>query len=216
MARHISDERQTTYYVGMGLQIIGGLLFASTLITFLINFGDFNHFEDRARSNGIRGFGGIALLIIGGIVRAIGARGLAGSGMILDPEQVRDDLEPYSRMAGGMARDLLGEADLKFGNTPEKVIMIKCQSCAGLNQEAAKFCQQCGTHSNPVRPATRKKTRPVSELDRLRLRGHPWHLPIASGLTGGNLDLRTRARLTRGTTPDTMDRTVGEVGTISG
>ena len=145
MARHISDERKTTFYVGMGLQIIGGLLFASTFITFLINFGDFNHFEDRARSDGIRGFGGIALLIIGGIVRAIGARGLAGSGMILDPEQASDDLEPYSRMAGGMARDLLDEADLKFGNTPEKVIMIKCRSCAGLNQETAKFCQQCGT-----------------------------------------------------------------------
>jgi len=35
MPRHISDERKTAYYVGMGLQILGGLLFASTFVTFL-------------------------------------------------------------------------------------------------------------------------------------------------------------------------------------
>ena len=86
----------------------------------------------------------MALLIVGGIVRGIGARGLAGSGVILDPEKAREELEPYSRMAGGMAKDLLEEANINIGGEPTKVIMVKCRSCAELNQESAKFCQECG------------------------------------------------------------------------
>jgi hypothetical protein len=144
MARHISDERKTAYYVGMGLQILGGLLFASTFVTGLMHFGDFKDFDGQARSEGFRAFGGMALLIIGGIIRGIGERGLAGSGVLLDPEKAREDLEPYSRMAGGMAKDLLEEANIKIGGEPVKVIMVKCRLCGGLNQESAKFCQECG------------------------------------------------------------------------
>jgi hypothetical protein len=144
MPRHISDERKTAYYVGIGLQILGALLFASTFVTFLMRFGDFTDFEARARSEGFRAFGGMALLIVGAIIRGIGAKGLAGSGVLLDPEKARDELEPYSRMAGGMAKDLLEEANIKLGGEPTKVIMVKCRSCGGLSQESAKFCQECG------------------------------------------------------------------------
>ena len=112
MPRHISDERKTAYYIGMGLQVLGGLLFASTFVTFLMHFGDFTNFEGRAKSEGFRAFGGMALLIIGGIIRGIGAKGLAGSGVLLDPEKARDELEPYSRMAGGMVKDQ-GQRTLK-------------------------------------------------------------------------------------------------------
>lgn len=144
MPRHISDERKTAYYLGMGLQILGGLLFASTFVTFLMHFGDFTDFEARAKSRGFRAFGGMALLIIGGIIRGIGARGLAGSGVLLNPERARDELEPYSRMAGGMAKDLLEEANMNIGGEPAQVIVVKCRSCGGLNQESANFCQECG------------------------------------------------------------------------
>jgi len=144
MPRHISEERKTAYYVGMGLQVLGGLLFASTFVTFLMHFGDFTNFEARAKSDGFRAFGGMALLIVGGIVRGVGARGLAGSGVILDPEKARDELEPYSRMAGGMLKDAIDEADISVGGEPTQVIMIKCQSCGGLSQEEANFCQKCG------------------------------------------------------------------------
>ncbi len=129
----------------MGLQILGGLLFASTFVTSLMHFGDFTDFQARAKSIGFRAFGGMALLVIGGIIRGIGARGFAGSGVILDPERARDELEPYSRMAGGMAKDLLEEANVNLGGEPTKVIMVKCRSCEGLSQESAKFCQECGT-----------------------------------------------------------------------
>ncbi len=151
MPRKISDERKTAFYVGTGLMIVGGLLFASCFITILMQFGsmqfgEFDNFSARARSAGFRAFGGMALMMIGGFIRGIGARGLAGSGVLLDPQQARDELEPYSRMTGGMIKDALDEADIDLGgNEPAQVIKIRCRDCGALNQETAKFCQECGT-----------------------------------------------------------------------
>jgi len=88
--------------------------------------------------------GGMALLIMGGIIRRIGARGLAGSGVVLNPEKARQELEPYSRMAGGMVKDALEDANVRLGAGAEKVVMIKCPSCSKLNEEDSKFCQECG------------------------------------------------------------------------
>jgi len=147
MGRKISEERKTAYYFGMVLMIIGGLLFASTFLTAVMDIGDFPDFDEfdaHAKSAAIRAFGGMALLIIGGIIRGVGARGLAGSGVVLDPEQARQDLEPYTRMAGGMVKDALDEAEITIGpSRPEKVVMIKCPACGKLNEEDSKFCQEC-------------------------------------------------------------------------
>jgi zinc-ribbon domain len=145
MSKQVSEERQAAYYIGLVLMILGVLMFASTFFTFMMHFGDFQNFDANAKSDGFRAFGGMALLILGGIVRGIGSRGLAGSGVVLDPEKAREDLEPYTRMAGGMAKDALDEAGISLGKTePERVIMVKCQACGKLNQEDAKFCQECG------------------------------------------------------------------------
>ena len=144
MTRRISRERKTTYYLGLGLMIVGGILLASTFVTFAMRFGDTSHVESRAKSEMFRAFGGMALLFVGGVVRGIGARGLAGSGVVLDPEKARKDLEPYSRMAGGMLGDALEEVDAKRAGRGEQVVMIKCRSCGKLNEEDSKFCQECG------------------------------------------------------------------------
>jgi hypothetical protein len=174
MTQQISEGRKTAYYIGISLQVIGGILFASVFVTFATHFGDspnFGPFSNRVgnfpgpeqspffrnssnihsneQSMIIRSFGGIALLIAGGIIRTIGARGLAGSGVILDPDKAKQDLEPYSRMAGGMVKDALDEADINLSNpggksAPEKVIMIKCPACNKLNEEDSNFCQHCG------------------------------------------------------------------------
>ena len=150
MTRQISEERRTAYYVGMALMILGGLSFASTFVTFAMHFGDFTNFEADARSNMFRAFGGMALMVIGSMVRKIGARGLAGSGAVLDPERAREELEPYSRMAGGMLKDALDEADVDLSGRPERVVMIKCTSCGTLNEEESKFCQECGKGLGPA------------------------------------------------------------------
>lgn len=144
MAKHISEGRKIAYYIGMGLMVLGGILFVSTFVTFAMHFGDFSNFASNAKSEMLRAFGGMAFLIVGGIIRGIGAQGLAGSGVVLDPDKARQDLEPYSRMAGGMVKDALEEADVNLGRRPEKVIMIKCPSCGKLNEDDSKFCQECG------------------------------------------------------------------------
>jgi hypothetical protein len=120
---------------------IGLLLFLSSFFLIFSNFGS------NAKSFGFSAVGGFILLIAGGIVRGIGARGLAGSGAVLDPERAREEIEPFSRMAGGMAKDFLEEADVDLsgiGGKSEKVVMIKCQACEKLNEEDSKFCQECG------------------------------------------------------------------------
>jgi hypothetical protein len=144
MTNQISEGRRAAYYIGMGLSVLGLLLFASTFVTFAVHFGDFNNFESHAKSEMIRAFGGIALIVIGSIVSRVGARGLAGSGAVLDPEHAREDLEPYSRMVGGMVKDALDQIKPGGAAKPEKVIMIKCPACGKLNEEDSKFCQECG------------------------------------------------------------------------
>ncbi len=144
MKHQISEERRTVYYLGVALMVVGGLLFASVFVTFAVHFGDFSNFESRAKSEMWRALLGMGLMIVGGIVRRIGARGLAGYGVVLDPEKAREELEPYSRMTGGMVKDALEEAQIDLGGKKERVIMIKCQSCGKLNEEDSKFCQECG------------------------------------------------------------------------
>ncbi len=108
MTGQISEGRKAAYYVGIVLAVTGGLLFLSVFVTAALHFGDFTHFESDARSSMFRA--------------------LAGSGVVLDPKKAREDLEPYSRMAGGMVKDALDEADISLGGKREKVIMIKCRA----------------------------------------------------------------------------------------
>lgn len=144
MGRKISPGRKGAYYFGMGLMLLGGIIIASAIVSSIVNFGDFTDFEQRSKSGMFRAVGGAFLLFIGVVIRIIGAGGLAGSGVVLDPEQAREDLEPYTRMAGGMVKDALKEADIDLGGSSEKVVMIKCRACGKLNEEDSKFCQECG------------------------------------------------------------------------
>lgn len=147
--RQISDERKTAYYIGSGLMGIGLILFLSTFVTFISHFGDFSNFVGDAKSDFGRAFFGMILMMLGGAIRGIGAQGLAGSGTVLDPQRAREDLEPFSRQAGGMLGDALDEAGIDLSKKRDEpqivqVVKLKCQGCAALNDEHAKFCSQCG------------------------------------------------------------------------
>ena len=100
------------------------------------------------QSAAIRGISGFILIVLGGFIRGVGSQGLAGSGVVLDPEQARQDLEPHSRMTGGIIKDTLEEANINLsgihGGQAVKAIMVKCRSCKKLNEEDAKFCKECG------------------------------------------------------------------------
>lgn len=47
----------------------------------------------------------------------LGRMGLAGSGMVLDPEGARRDVEPWARMAGGVVKDAIDEAGVRIDGT---------------------------------------------------------------------------------------------------
>jgi hypothetical protein len=116
--RQIPPERKAIFYIGMAVGVIGFLCFISTFFSAASSFGDFTNFEQRGRSMATRAIVGIVMVIAGGIMAGIGRRGLAGSGVKLDPEEARRDVEPWARMTGGVVKDVMDEAGIKLGNQP--------------------------------------------------------------------------------------------------
>lgn len=161
--KDISPERQIAYIVGGVISAIGVILFLSNFVFTATDSGGpvgggnsdgiegliaLSEFQNRGQMMAARAVGGIFLTVIGGVVRQIAKSGIAGSGIVLDPEQTRKDMEPWSRMKGGMLQDAMEEVeviqDLKEAVRPTvPVIKICCQKCSALNDEKAKFCNQC-------------------------------------------------------------------------
>lgn len=144
MPPKISPQRKTLYYAGIAIAALGSLVFFSVFVTGAMNFGNFNDFEARTQAMFLRAIVAMGMIIFGIVLFTIGARGLAGSGVILDPSRARTDLEPYTRMAGGMIKDALQEVDLGARREGEQTIVIRCRACAALNDEEARFCKSCG------------------------------------------------------------------------
>jgi hypothetical protein len=119
--RNLSPERKGAYYFGMILTGIGALLFLSTFVSFISLFGDFSDFEGRAKSGMMRALTGFVCIIVGKLISRLGRSGVAGSGLKLDPQEARKDLEPWSRMSGGMLKDTLDEAGLDFSDKSQEM-----------------------------------------------------------------------------------------------
>jgi hypothetical protein len=157
----ISEGRKTTYYVGMVIAIVGFCLFISFFFTVLHGMrmtlspsealqhpGSFGEMNKLAISGAIRAFIGFILFIVGGGMMRAGAMGAAGSGLILDPDKARDDLQPWAKMGGGLLGDAISESGIldKNPGAPQtgEVVKVRCPQCRTLNDEKAKFCSQCG------------------------------------------------------------------------
>lgn len=162
----LSKERKATYYIGMGMIILGVLLFLSTFVDvakfmedpfsdgFSSNdgvIGTYTYRHPYSMNTGpsfIKPVIGIILMISGGFVMNVGARGVAGSGLMLDPDKAREDLKPFNEAKGGMINDVISNIDVvdritKPGEEKE-VVKIRCRNCAELNDEDARFCKSCG------------------------------------------------------------------------
>lgn len=131
------------------MSVIGLLTFLSLFLSFPNPQNGFGNFGNSMQSFLLRGLLGMGLMIAGGALQRAGKQGLAGSGVVLDPEQARRDVEPWSRMTGGMADDALSEVDLAKhlgggANSGPAVVKVRCRNCQALNDEAARFCDQCG------------------------------------------------------------------------
>lgn len=150
----ISPERRAVYYGGMAVIAMGGLLFLSNFFILPSSFSS-NPFADPfadpladMRGMMARGIGGMVLMAIGAFMMNVGLKGPAGSGLVLDPEKAREDLSPWARAAGGLVKDALEEVR---DSAPESslelqtVVKVRCPSCRALNDEDAKFCDQCGS-----------------------------------------------------------------------
>jgi len=152
--RQLSEERKALVYFGYGLMALGFILFFSTFISGISSFGNFSNFEGRARSEGMRAIFGIILLAAGSGLSRVGKLGLAGSGVKPDPEQAAQDLEPWARAGGHVIGSALEEIpaaqkamealDSKGAATTKAAIKVRCPTCRALNDETAKFCNQCG------------------------------------------------------------------------
>jgi len=115
----IPPERKLLYYLGLGLVILGVLVFGSVFFTSIFAMGNIGQFDRLFQSVGLRAFAGIAMIVVGRVLMSLGVRGAAGAGLILDPRQARRDVEPWSRMAGGVIKDALDETGLSKGSSSE-------------------------------------------------------------------------------------------------
>jgi hypothetical protein len=142
----ISKERKVTYYIGIGMIILGFILFISVFFSAASFMSKPNMSE--GGPSFMNAIIGMIFIIGGGIVSNIGAKGAAGSGLLLDPEMAREDLKPFNEAKGGMINDVISNIDVldQFTSKHEEkeVIKIKCRDCASLNDEDAKFCKGCG------------------------------------------------------------------------
>jgi ribosomal protein L40E len=140
-SNNISSERKTLFYLGRALMGIGLVLFLSMFV--IVVFSDpWELTNSNPMGTGVIGF---IMIFVGTLISNVGAHGKAGSGMVLDPEQAREDLKPFSRQAGGMLNDALEAADLKEHlSAGKEVIKVRCRSCGELNDEDASYCKKCG------------------------------------------------------------------------
>lgn len=143
----ISKQRKAAYYIGIGMMVLGFILFISVFFSAASSMN--NPFEiNNNPPPFLNAVLGMVLMIAGTIVMGIGARGTAGSGLLLDPDKAREDLKPFNEAKGGMINDVLSNIDAvnKITNPrgEKEVIKIKCRSCGALNDEDAKFCKGCG------------------------------------------------------------------------
>ena len=146
MSNKISNERKAIYYIGIGFMVLGVVLFMSSFFTV---FSDHDMFFDGPPAFFKRALVGMICIIVGGILSSIGAKGAAGSGLILDPEKAREDLKPYTSAAGGMINDVIENIDSvknkdQIQKETKEIIKVRCKDCGELNDEDAKFCKKCG------------------------------------------------------------------------
>ena len=99
-------------------------------------------------------FVGFFLILAGQGLRAVGRRGLAGSGVVLSPEGEARDAEPWRRSRGAQMQDALEEMPMvrdavAQGAAGQPQIRVRCTACGYLETEDARFCSGCGASMFP-------------------------------------------------------------------
>jgi hypothetical protein len=61
------------------------------------------------------------MMVLGKGLMTLGRSGLAGSGLLLEPEMARKDLEPWNRATGGMVKDAFDGAGVDLEKISDKL-----------------------------------------------------------------------------------------------
>lgn len=145
----ISNERKAMYYIGMGIMGVGAILFVSVFFegAKAMNSPMMMEMDTSIMTRPIIG---IIMMVVGGVVMNVGAKGAAGSGLLLDPNRAREDMKPFNEAKGGMINDVISNIDVVQNMTKpqthqeREIIKVRCKNCSGLNDEDAQFCKSCG------------------------------------------------------------------------
>lgn len=125
--------RKFMFYGGKIVSTFGMILFFSS---FFLHSGNLNP---------LRPIAAICMIFSGNVSSNVGKKGLAGSGILLNPKKEREDLKPFSKAGGEILKDVMDEYKKEDRSESENVtIKIKCQNCGALNDEDARFCSNCG------------------------------------------------------------------------
>jgi len=128
----ITKQRKATYYIGLGMIVLGFILFISVFFSAAMFMN--NPFGASREPSFMNSVLGMVLMISGSFVSRIGAHGAAGSGILLDPEKAREDLKPFNEAKGGMINDVISNIDIadNFTKSSEEkeVIKIRCRNSA--------------------------------------------------------------------------------------
>src|SRR5262245_13302893 len=142
-----SSPRSPLAVLGIVLIVIGFVLFLSTFFSAAANFGNFDNFEERGRSMGLRAVGGMTLIIVGGAISAIGgARRGAPQTFGGAKNAVRDMVAAVAH--GVKDANKVPPIACPYCNTANDPSLAKCQSC-GAALATDKRCPGCGKQNNP-------------------------------------------------------------------
>ena len=90
------------FYGGMALTVIGLSFFLVPFFTIISSMGSFSQFgaERFGSSAGFFHMGSYRMILIvaGQFLRSAGAKGLAGSGVVLDPQRATEDCRPTAKL----------------------------------------------------------------------------------------------------------------------
>ena len=149
----ISESRKAAYSFGLAMTVLGGLTCFGAIAYGILSAATHNF------PNPVMVFVpflfGMGLSVAGAVLRSVSARGIAGSGLKLDPEEARKDLKPWSRMAGGMLEDAGIHVDMRK-SAPEPDFEEKLRKLHRLHTEGILTDQEYADQKAAVLAAMKK------------------------------------------------------------
>jgi len=135
MARQeIPVRRKVLHYLGMVLLGAGVTFFLGTFFTGPSIRDDVDEFRRKSGVSMAVAVIGMVLMAGGATLVFVGRLGGVGSSLGLQPKRAREDSQPWVRAGGG--------TEAARSRAPE--VKVRCRACRALNDEEARFCDQCG------------------------------------------------------------------------